>query len=244
MTIQEILRQHNQSSDKENRIEVRVAINLGEVELKNDDVLGDAVNIAARLEGIAEAGEVYFTEAVALSMNRAEIPSTEIGERTFKGIPFPIRVSRVTGDTKSDQIRKLREGVLVTKGKVSLEGLRMRHSKPRSKFAVAATAAAGLAVMAAMTLKLLAAYSPERHALQEAENMAAHGDPLQALYVLDQTLKRNPFDQELKDEAVSIAENYSADLARKKSPRAAQDWIEQQIKEKPYLSPLVKPSAK
>ena len=60
-----------------------------------NDVFGEAVNITARIEGIAEAGQVYFTEAVYLSMNKAEVPSSEIGLMQLKGIPEKIRVYKV-----------------------------------------------------------------------------------------------------------------------------------------------------
>jgi class 3 adenylate cyclase len=58
VTIQEVLRHHNAKQAKADRLEVRVAINVGEVELEQGDVMGEAVNIAARLEGVTEAGEV------------------------------------------------------------------------------------------------------------------------------------------------------------------------------------------
>ncbi len=92
LAVQEALRQYNIILAGNKKLEVRVAINSGEVETSDNDVLGEPVNIAARLEGVAEPGEVYFTEAVYLSMNRSEAPSSEIGERTFKGIPYPIKV--------------------------------------------------------------------------------------------------------------------------------------------------------
>jgi adenylate cyclase len=74
---------------------VRLAINVGEVRLESNDVFGEPVNIAARVEGLAEAGEVYFTEAVYLAMNKAEVPSKEVGAFELKGIPGKIRVFHV-----------------------------------------------------------------------------------------------------------------------------------------------------
>ncbi|MCB4757061.1 MAG: adenylate/guanylate cyclase domain-containing protein [Elusimicrobia bacterium] len=119
LTIQEVLRQHNARVVEKDRIDVRVAINVGEVQLKEDDVLGEPVNLAARLEGITEAGEVYFTESVYLSMKRQEVPTAEIGERVFKGIPYPVRVYRVLLDPQSDQAKELtRQVELTEKGPV------------------------------------------------------------------------------------------------------------------------------
>ncbi len=94
--IQDVLKAHNAAKLQSEKIEIRIAINSGEVAIHDDgDIYGDAVNITARLESIAEAGEVFFTESVYLSMNKKEVPSSEIGYRQFKGIPEKIKVFRV-----------------------------------------------------------------------------------------------------------------------------------------------------
>ena len=95
MALQDRLWQHNLSANDIYRLDVRVAINVGEVRVESDDVFGEPVNIASRVESLAEAGEVYFTEAVYLSMNKAEVPSQEVGAFELKGIPGKIRVFRV-----------------------------------------------------------------------------------------------------------------------------------------------------
>ncbi len=96
MEIQDVLRAHNAERAQQDRIEIRIAINSGEVAVHDDgDVYGDPVNITSRLESIAEAGEVFFTEAVYLAMNKREVPSSEIGYRQFKGVPEKIKVFRV-----------------------------------------------------------------------------------------------------------------------------------------------------
>ncbi|MCY1077582.1 adenylate/guanylate cyclase domain-containing protein [Archangium lansingense] len=95
MAIQDRLWQYNRSAQEAERLDVRVAINVGEVRVESNDVFGEPVNIASRVESIAEAGEVYFTEAVYLAMNKAEVPSHEVGAFELKGIPGKIRVFRV-----------------------------------------------------------------------------------------------------------------------------------------------------
>jgi len=99
VAVQEALAKHNQGVSASDRIEIRVAINAGEVNLSENDVFGEAVNIAARIEGVAEAGEVYFTEAVYLAMNKTEVPSSEIGLLQLKGIPEKVRVYKVRRET-------------------------------------------------------------------------------------------------------------------------------------------------
>ncbi|WP_223646173.1 adenylate/guanylate cyclase domain-containing protein [Corallococcus sp. EGB] len=95
IAIQDRLWHHNRQLLEDDQIHVRVAVNVGEVRVENNDIFGEPVNIAARVEGITEADEVYFTEAVYLSMNKAEVPSQEVGAFELKGIPGKIRVFRV-----------------------------------------------------------------------------------------------------------------------------------------------------
>lgn len=95
MAIQDRLWQYNRSAPEAEQIHVRVAINVGEVRLEAGDVFGEPVNIAARVESLADGGEVFFTEAVYLAMNKAEVPSEEVGSFELKGIPGKIRVFRV-----------------------------------------------------------------------------------------------------------------------------------------------------
>lgn len=96
--IQKEIAKYNEKVDDKDKFEIRIAINSGEVALRKKDVFGEPVNIAARLEGIAEAGDIYFTEAVYLAMNKAEIPTAEVGYRHFKGIPEEIKVYKVLGE--------------------------------------------------------------------------------------------------------------------------------------------------
>lgn len=99
--IQDKLWLHNRDKVGDERLDVRIAINVGEVRLDEGDVFGEPVNIAARVEGEADAGEITFTEAVYLSMNRAEVPSEAWKTVELKGIPEPVklyRVSRVATD--------------------------------------------------------------------------------------------------------------------------------------------------
>jgi len=93
--IQNALDEHNSDTNAEERLEVRVAINTGEVSIIDNDVFGEPVNVAARLESISEANDIYFTEATYLSMNRSEVPTAEIGQVNFKGIADKVKIFKV-----------------------------------------------------------------------------------------------------------------------------------------------------
>ncbi|MDP2341000.1 MAG: protein kinase [Deltaproteobacteria bacterium] len=92
MAIQDRLFQHNQVASEADRIEVRVAISAGEVRMQRGDIFGEPVNLAARLEGLGERGEVLFTDAVHATMNTAEVPVSPRGTHTFKGISRSVAV--------------------------------------------------------------------------------------------------------------------------------------------------------
>jgi class 3 adenylate cyclase len=86
---------YNQERNAHDPIQIRVALNVGEVRLEADDVFGEAVNIAARVEELTPPGEIYLTGVVYLSMNKTEVAAEHIGERMLKGVPEPVRLFRV-----------------------------------------------------------------------------------------------------------------------------------------------------
>ena len=80
----------------ERRMRFRIGINLGDVLVDGDDIYGDGVNVAARLEGLAEPGGVCVSEVVRQSLgNKLSLAFEDLGEQRVKNIPEPIRVFRV-----------------------------------------------------------------------------------------------------------------------------------------------------
>lgn len=106
VAVQDRLCEYNRDKTEKDRIDIRIAINSGEVTVTDNDVFGESVNITARLESIAEAGEVFFTEAVYLAMNKREVPSSEIGYRQFKGIPEQIKVYKVVKEKPLESAKR------------------------------------------------------------------------------------------------------------------------------------------
>jgi len=95
VAVQDALAKFNEGKAEADRLDVRIAINTGEVNLAENDIFGEPVNITARIEGVAQAGEVFFTEAVYLAMNKTEVPSSEVGQLQLKGIREKVRVYKV-----------------------------------------------------------------------------------------------------------------------------------------------------
>jgi adenylate cyclase len=87
--------EHNSGLPEDKRIEFRVGINLGDVVIDGDDIYGDGVNVAARLEALAEPGGICISSIVHESIgNRIEVEFTDTGAHEVKGIARPIRVFR------------------------------------------------------------------------------------------------------------------------------------------------------
>ncbi|MCW5576959.1 MAG: adenylate/guanylate cyclase domain-containing protein [Burkholderiales bacterium] len=97
--IQDALRTRNDSLPEEQRLEFRVGVNLGDVMVKGADLLGDGVNVAARLESIAEPGGICISSSIYdLIRGKLDLGFVDIGEQSLKNIEHPIRVYRVDRD--------------------------------------------------------------------------------------------------------------------------------------------------
>ncbi len=95
MAVQDQLSNRNHQVPTDERFELRFAISAGEVRVYKQDIFGEAVNIAARIEGLAKGGDIYFSEVVYLMMNKSEIPFEEVGRHKLKGIQEEVRIYRV-----------------------------------------------------------------------------------------------------------------------------------------------------
>jgi adenylate cyclase len=97
--IQRGMVERNAGVPQEKRIEFRVGVNLGDVMIEGRDLYGDGVNIAARLEALAEPGGICISEAV-LNHARGKVPFDieDAGEQTLKNIARPVHVYRIVID--------------------------------------------------------------------------------------------------------------------------------------------------
>jgi adenylate cyclase len=95
--VQSGMAERNAGLAAERRIEFRIGIHLGDIVEESDgDLMGDGVNIAARLEGICEAGEVCISEdAYRQVRDRMKERFADLGEQTLKNIARPVRAYRV-----------------------------------------------------------------------------------------------------------------------------------------------------
>ena len=97
--IQRAMADHNARGAEDRRIEFRMGINLGDVVIDGDDIQGDGVNIAARLEGLAETGGICISGAVHEQVrDRVDLAFEDVGDREVKNIDRPVRVWRWVRD--------------------------------------------------------------------------------------------------------------------------------------------------
>jgi adenylate cyclase len=97
--VQEAMPERNTSVGADSRIELRIGINLGDVIVEGDDLYGDGVNIAARIEALADAGGVFVSNTVHDHVrDRLPFVFEDLGEQQVKNIARPVRVYRVRPD--------------------------------------------------------------------------------------------------------------------------------------------------
>jgi adenylate cyclase len=110
--VQRDMRARNAGVPRDRRIELRIGVNLGDVIVEGEDIFGDGVNVAARLESIAKPGGITISGSVRDHVgNRLDLTFEDLGEQTLKNIERPIRVYSVSLDGPSS--RKTNDAPLV-----------------------------------------------------------------------------------------------------------------------------------
>jgi adenylate cyclase len=114
--IQHDLAQANLALSEERRMWFRIGINIGDVMVKDGDIFGDGVNIAARIEGLAEPGGICISRGVHDHVRRKlSYGFEDLGEQSLKNIAQPIRVFRLIPDV-TKQSTSGREAARVPSG--------------------------------------------------------------------------------------------------------------------------------
>src|SRR6266568_4946423 len=94
--IQRGMAERNADVPGEKRIEFRIGINMGDIIMDRGDIFGDGVNVAARLEGVAEPGGICVSGRVQEdARGKLDVSFEDAGEQQLKNIARPVRVYRV-----------------------------------------------------------------------------------------------------------------------------------------------------
>jgi class 3 adenylate cyclase len=103
--VQAALQSANEGEPDGRRMRFRIGVNVGDVIVKDDDIFGDGVNVAARLEGLVKGGEICVSRGVRDHLHhRGEMNFEDLGEQLVKNIAHPIRAFRLRiGEAASQQ---------------------------------------------------------------------------------------------------------------------------------------------
>jgi TolB-like protein/Tfp pilus assembly protein PilF len=105
---QAVMAERNEDIPQDRRMLYRIGINLGDILIEGDDILGDGVNVAARLEGIAEPGGICISSSAYDQVHgKVAVEFTDLGAQTLKNIARPIRVYAVGLSANAHQTASL-----------------------------------------------------------------------------------------------------------------------------------------
>jgi len=99
VAIQHSMRTHNEGAPGDERIDLRIGVNVGDIIVDGDDIYGDAVNLAARLEALAAPGGIFISDDVYRQVRgKLDVAFDDQAEHTLKNIAHPVRVYGVRLD--------------------------------------------------------------------------------------------------------------------------------------------------
>lgn len=94
--IQETVSRRNSATESAERIVLRIGIHVGDIVGEGDDIVGDAVNVASRIEPLAEPGGICVSGSVFDHVrNKLQLPLEKIGSRELKNVEFPVDIYRI-----------------------------------------------------------------------------------------------------------------------------------------------------
>src|SRR5436309_2187114 len=106
--VQREMAARNTDVPAERRIDFRIGVNLGDIIIDDNDIFGDGVNIAARLEALAEPGGICVSRVVRDQVrDKLAIPFEDMGEQQVKNITRPVRAYRILLGERADGLSTL-----------------------------------------------------------------------------------------------------------------------------------------
>ncbi len=148
--IQSDLAERNSNPATPRKVEFRIGVNLGDVIEDRGDIYGDGVNVAARLQELAEPGEICVSDSVRTAVgNRLPLTFADLGGQRLKNIAGPIRAFRVERNPEGDTSRRSAMRGPAGVARRWLPGARAAAAPPLALLALAAVAAWVLAPVSA-----------------------------------------------------------------------------------------------
>jgi TolB-like protein/Tfp pilus assembly protein PilF len=89
---------------KELKAQLRIGVHLGDITIDNDEIYGDGINVASRIESIADPGSVFISEAVQGAIKGSDIHTDFRGEKRLKNVQDPVRVYKILSEYESKAV--------------------------------------------------------------------------------------------------------------------------------------------
>ncbi|MDD4872752.1 MAG: adenylate/guanylate cyclase domain-containing protein [Kiritimatiellae bacterium] len=182
VAVQEAISDYNRNVPEEERIFIRIGIHLGDVVVAGDDILGDGVNVASRIEPFAEPGGICISQDMLdIVGNKMEMQAVHIGAKELKNISRQMDIYKILIDAVSDGTHRRASDTQKTVR-------RKAGWSRRKKFTVAG-------IIVVVVLLLLAAGAMKRRALQRNAQRVSSDIPARTA----DTVKPKKSDKTLSD---------------------------------------------
>ena len=133
--IQKKLKNKNEELPDDRKMDFRIGINLGDVIEDGNRIYGDGVNIAARVEGLSEAGGICITGIVYDSIqNKLALKYESLGDHTVKNITEPIRVYKIRVETEAPVLQVSRKRKLPDKPSIAVLPFTNMSDDPKQEY--------------------------------------------------------------------------------------------------------------
>jgi adenylate cyclase len=133
--VQAGMAERNATAPVDKRIEYRIGINMGDIVVEDGDIFGDGVNIAARLEALAEPGEICVSARVQEdAAGKLDLAFEDLGEQALKNIARPVRAYRIGTDRASASVPETPSLALPDKPSVAVLPFSNMSADPEQEF--------------------------------------------------------------------------------------------------------------
>lgn len=228
--MQHTLTRFNRERKADEQIHIKVSINSGEVTVTETDVFGDPVNVAAKIEKATNPDEIYFTEAVFLAMNKAEVPTSFVKAFRPRGAESQeIKLYKVAMDEGDERYQRIITATVIDPEKVktrvvelttqaekefsryqdTLSALVEKQGKSSRNLVIAMIA--GVAVLAVVIVIAVwqfggqgAKTDPAEQLSQNVRTYLANKRPIEARQIIDVYVKEHGADKKTEEMLVEI----------------------------------------